>query len=482
VNRTETAMEATAHPADDAADPMPFDRQAALRRLEDVRQRTLTLVAPLDWPLLRKQHVPILSPMVWDLGHIGNFEELWLLERPFGESWLHPEYERMFDAVENPRPTREALPLPQRGELFDYMARVRERALRHLLAPPAAGRLRDPRLLAGGLVYELVAEHEEQHQETLLQAMQAMDSPFYQPALRRPLPAARPADGGGGDDMVTIPAGPFRMGFAAADGDGDAAAVFAYDNERRDHQVDLAAYRIDHTPVTNAAFLGFVEAGGYDRRDAWSDAGWRWRRESGAGAPQYWLAPGAPAPDGAEVAADADPTAWRLRRFGRVLRLDPAEPVMHVCYWEAEAYARWAGKRLPSEAEWEKAALWDPAAGRARRHPWGDAAPDPRRANLDQLAFGPAPVGAFPDGASAYGVHQMLGDVWEWTASDFHPYPGFEAYPYAEYSQIFFGSDYKVLRGGSWATRPGVARGTFRNWDYPIRRQIFAGFRCAADL
>jgi iron(II)-dependent oxidoreductase len=165
-------------------------------------------------------------------------------------------------------------------------------------------------------------------------------------------------------------------------------------------------------------------------------------------------------------------------------RIDPlpaCNPVIHVSYHEAEAYARFIGKRLPTEAEWEKAALWDPSVGRTRIYPWGDERPDRSRANLDQLAFEPTEVGAYPAGASAYGVEQMTGDVWEWTASNFAAYPGFIAFPYPEYSQIFFGDDYKVLRGGSWATRSQVARGSFRNWDLPIRCQIFSGIRCAAD-
>lgn len=471
-------------PAGEAATPATAldDRnlRAVDRRLEDVRERTLTLIAPLDWPLLRKQHIPILSPMVWDLGHIGNFEEMWLLERPFGEAWLRPEYERMFDAVENPRPTREALPLPERSELFSYLARVREKVMTRLHDPGAPAK--DPRLLRDGFVYELVAEHEEQHQETLLQAMQAMDGPFYQPALRRSLPTGPrlAADATApGDEMVTVPAGPFEMGR-----DGSTGA-FAYDNEKRAHRVHLPAYRIDITPVTNRAYRTFVSDGGYERREVWGAEGWAWRQETGAVAPLYWLAPGQPAPEGAEVADGADGDRWRVRRFGRVLPLDPAEPVMHVSYWEARAYARWAGKRLPTEAEWEKAALWDPRAGRSRAYPWGDELPGrgdgAPRANVDQLAFGPSRVGAFPAGVSAYGLHNLVGDVWEWTASDFTAYPGFSAYPYPEYSEIFFGDQYKVLRGGSWATRPRLARGTFRNWDFPIRRQIFSGFRCAAD-
>jgi iron(II)-dependent oxidoreductase len=159
----------------------------------------------------------------------------------------------------------------------------------------------------------------------------------------------------------------------------------------------------------------------------------------------------------------------------------PDEPVIHVCYHEAEAFARWAGKRLPTEAEWEIAASWDPATGDARPYPWGERAPARNEANLDQLAFNVAPIGAYPENVSPLGCYGMIGDVWEWTSTDFNGYPGFGAFPYPEYSEVFFGTEYKVLRGGSWATRPGAMRNTFRNWDYPIRRQIFSGFRCARD-
>jgi iron(II)-dependent oxidoreductase len=165
----------------------------------------------------------------------------------------------------------------------------------------------------------------------------------------------------------------------------------------------------------------------------------------------------------------------------RATPIDPNRPVCHVCYYEAEAFAVWAGKRLPTEFEWEAAASWDPIAGCARRFPWGDDAPTPALANLDQLSFETAPVGAYTKNVSALGCYGMIGDVWEWTSTDFHGYPGFEPFPYPEYSQAFFGSEYKVLRGGSWATRPGAIRNTFRNWDYPLRRQIFSGFRCARD-
>jgi iron(II)-dependent oxidoreductase len=428
-----------------------LDRDAIARRLAEVRERTLLLVSVLDEPTLRRQHVPILSPMVWDVGHIANFEELWLGRELAGLPSLAADYERLFDAVANPRPTRATLPLPVGEQLEIYLDRVRRQSLEVLATLDGDdGR----RLTDDGFIYELVAEHEEQHQETLLQAMQLLADPAYRPAARRPLPAAAPVE----RDMVLVPAGPFTMGWAGAG--------FAYDNEKARHTVELPTYRIDRTPVTCGDFLAFVEDGGYRRPDLWSPLGRSWLEESGAEAPGNWRREG---------------SAWTVRWMDREGPVPADRPVVHVCFHEAEAYARWAGKRLPSEAEWEKAALWEAEAGRSRRFPWGDEPPTPERANLDQLSFEPAPAGAYPAGVSAYGVHQLVGDVWEWTASDFTAYPGFEAHPYAEYSEIFFGPDHKVLRGGSWATRPGVARGTFRNWDYPIRRQIFAGFRCAAD-
>jgi iron(II)-dependent oxidoreductase len=193
--------------------------------------------------------------------------------------------------------------------------------------------------------------------------------------------------------------------------------------------------------------------------------GWSWRIEGSLEHPQFWRR--------------GDDGAWSRYRFGNFEPVPLDEPVQHVCWYEAEAYARWTGKRLPTELEWEKAASWDPVADRKRRFPWGDEAPGSEHANLGGRRFGPAPAGAYPAGASAYGVHQLVGDVWEWTSSDFRGYPGFEAFPYREYSEVFFETEQKVLRGGSWATHPLVARTTFRNWDFPIRRQIFAGFRCA---
>lgn len=252
--------------------------------------------------------------------------------------------------------------------------------------------------------------------------------------------------------------GPFMM--------GTNLEPWAYDNERSAHEIELAPFWIDTTPVTNRAYIEFIDAGGYEDPHHWGQAGWSWRRQERVEHPQFWIKES----DG----------SWSVLRFGNKVELTLDEPVQHVCWHEADAYSRWAGKRLPTEAEWEKAASWE-AAGAKRRYPWGTEPPDADRANLGQRHSGPAGVGAYPAGVSPWGCHQMLGDVWEWTQSDFLPYPGFHTFPYKEYSEVFFGSDYKVLRGGSWATHPSCARVTFRNWDYPIRRQIFAGFRCARD-
>jgi gamma-glutamyl hercynylcysteine S-oxide synthase len=247
---------------------------------------------------------------------------------------------------------------------------------------------------------------------------------------------------------------------------GTSTEPWALDNERPAHTVHVEPFMIDTAPVTNAAYARFIAAGGYDEPRWWSAEGWAYRRHADLTAPRFWLRDG----DG-----------WLRNRFGVVEPLPPDEPVVHVSYHEAAAYASWAGRRLPTEAEWEKAARFDPATGRSRRFPWGDEEPGEEHANLGQRHLSPAPVGAYPAGVSPLGVHQLIGDVWEWTGTDFAGYPGFAVFPYKEYSEVFFGPEYKVLRGGSFGTDPVACRSTFRNWDYPIRRQIFAGFRTARD-
>jgi iron(II)-dependent oxidoreductase len=269
-------------------------------------------------------------------------------------------------------------------------------------------------------------------------------------------------DGGGataptGLELVEIPGGPCTIG---AESYG-----FAYDNERPRHRTDVRAYLIGRTPITNGSYLTFVEGGGYERREWWSDEGWAWKEEYDITRPAGWT-------------ADLE-SEWRLTGYQP---LDPHRPVVHVSWFEADAFARAHGARLPTETEWEKAATWDQETATARAYPWGNEPTAPGvDANVDHTSPGPQPAGTRPGAASQYGVRDLIGDVWEWTSSNFTGYHGFTAYPYREYSEVFFGSEYKVLRGGSWATRARTITPTFRNWDYPQRRQIFAGFRIAKD-
>lgn len=420
--------------------------------LREARERTVHLIDLVSDEDLQIQHSPLMSPIVWDLGHIAHFEELWLTRNVHGTVEFG-EMPGVYNPFEHPRRVRGALELPGRAEMLEILADVRQRVLSKLeTLDLEAG---DP-LLRDGYVYAMVAQHEYQHNETMLQTLQLKrGEPYRAP---RAIPIPEPTLDVTVGSMVRFPGGRVPIGT------DDRAA--AYDNERPRHVVEIAPFRIDVTPVTNGQYVEFIDDGGYRRRELWSDAGWAWKEAEEADAPKYWSRVG---------------NEWYSRMFDRVGPVDPRRPVCHVSYHEAEAFARWCGKRLPNEFEWEVAASFDPATGRQRIFPWGDAPWTPARANLDQLAFDTAPVGAYPFNVSPIGCYGMIGDVWEWTSSDFRGYPGYVTFPYPEYSEVFFGDEYKVLRGGSFATRPGAIRNTFRNWDYPIRRQIFSGFRCACD-
>lgn len=427
-------------------------KQRVARDLAEAHARTDALLAPVDGARLGVQHEPILSPLVWDYGHVCVYQELWLVQRLSGAAPIDEARMHHYDAFENPRRVRASLPLLTRAEVAAYRATVDDRTLSLLAELPLDGNGAGDPLLRGGFVYDMIVQHEHQHCETMLQTLQVIEGGYGVPLP--PLPEA-PSDVR--LDSVSVPAGAYPIG-------SDEHAP--YDNEHPQVWVELDAFEIDRFPVTCGQYAAFVDDGGYARAELWSDEGWAWRGESGAAAPKHW---------------ERDGATWWTSRFGERMPVDMRTPVMHVCWHEAQAYCRWAGRRLPTEAEWEVAATWDPVLRRRRRYPWGDEPPSPQHANLDQRLFGCAPVGAYPLGASAFGCEQMVGDAWEWTSSGFLPHPGFRAFPYREYSEVFFGGDYKVLRGASWAARASVSRAGFRNWDHPIRRQIFAGFRCAGD-
>ncbi|HEY8217501.1 MAG TPA: ergothioneine biosynthesis protein EgtB [Acidimicrobiia bacterium] len=387
--------------------------------LGHARDRTLGLLEPFDDADLLRQVSPLMSPLVWDLAHIAHYEELWLLRAIADATPTDARYDDLYDAFRHPRRERSELDILGPTEARAFAADVRSRVLDHLATVTFDG----DRLQRDAFVYGMVIQHEHQHDETLLATIELMEREYEHPEVG--LPGGSCASGqqvapdahsaGGGNGFVAVAGGTVTIGT-----DGE---PWAYDNERPAHTVELAPFRVGARPVTNAEYAQFVADGGYDDERVWSPAGWAWRMEAGLAHPQGWRREG----DG----------SWSRVRFGHRDALTPDEPAEHVCWYEAEAFAGWAGARLPTEAEWEAAAR---------------------------------------SGALGH-----TGRVWEWTASDFLPYPGFESFPYREYSEVFFGDEYKVLRGGSWATHPLARRATFRNWDFPIRRQIFSGVRLAAD-
>ena len=431
-------------------------REELAAALVRARQRTAAVTA-VEEVELTTQHHDLMSPLVWDLAHIGQQEDLWLLRG--GDSarqgLLSQRVESLYDAFEHPRAGRGRLPLLSPEESRSYIGDVRSRVLDAIDAIDLGAAAEDPdgEAAAAAFHVRMVEQHELQHVETMTATHQIRRGA---PILGggEPLPAGRPVT----RDGVLVPAGEFVLGVDAAD---EPASL---DNERPAHAVQVGAFRIARVPVTNAEWQVFIDDGGYDEPRWWSARGWEHRTRTGLERPMYWREDGS------------------RRRFGIIEDVPADEPVQHVCFFEAEAYAAWAGARLPTEVEWEKACVWDPELGRRRRWPWGASEPTRALVNLDGAALRPAPVGAYEAGASAYGVEQMIGDVWEWTSSDFHPWPGFSPMLYADYSAPFFGGDYKVLRGGSWAVGRGAVRPSFRNWDHPIRRQIFSGLRLAWDV
>ncbi len=425
--------------------------ELARRRLTTARERTQVLGNLAD-PELLIQHSPLMSPPVWDLAHIGQQEELWLLrggnlDQP---GILPKEIDQLYDAFRHSRTDRSQLPLLPPTSARDLCQQVRDRVWQRLAEEPT-----------DLFPYLMVAQHEQQHVETLLASMQLRSGPALLTGIR-PWPVESPGLTGELRAVPElahsqyIPGGPFQLGVDAQ------SEPESLDNERPAQLVDLPPFRLGTFPVTTAHWREFQKDGGYRNPKWWRPQGWQHCQQAELTAPLFWHS------DGSRT------------RFGVREDIPALEPVQHISFYEAEAFAAWAGARLPTEAEWEKACAWDPA-GHRRKWPWGEAPVAADRANLGGAALGPAPVGTFPQGRSAYGVEQLMGDVWEWTSSRFRPWPGFTPMCYSQYSQPFFGEEYYVLRGGSWAVGSGAIRPSFRNWDYPIRRQIFCGMRLAWD-
>lgn len=413
------------------------------------RARTLLLFEDLGGERLLGPQLAIVNPPLWEIGHIGWFQERWCLRYQRSgalASSILDNADDLYNSATVPHARRWSLPLPEFDATVAYLQQVLDGVLERIAREGATEHL--------SYFTQLAVYHEEMHCEAFTYTRQTLGYPAPRQVA---MPAVLGAGAWPGD--VEVSGGRFMLGATAAGG-------FVFDNEKWAHEVEVKPFCIARAPVTNADFAAFVGDGGYRRPDLWGESGWRWRNEVQAENPVYW------------VKRDG---AWLRQRYDAVVTLRPHAPVIHVNWFEAQAYCRWAGRRLPTEAEWEFAAATTPgAADRKRRYPWGEAAASPVFANLYGVAGDCADVSAFPQGDSAWGCRQMFGNVWEWTADWFAPYPGFVRDPYQEYSEPWF-RDHKVLRGGCFATRAGLLRNTWRNFYTPDRRDVFAGFRtCAA--
>jgi len=413
--------------------PVATRRQQLRDDLLRSRALTLSLFETVDADTFCHQAHPDFSPVGWHLGHIGFTEGLWLLEP--GADIPFPDYRRLFAADGLPKNQRTQL--PPFAEICQYLEAIRMRVLERLETVP---------LMEEEWLWWWLIQHESQHCETISWVLQLQrrsktgQRPSRTSAWGGPLASQGTGTDPFASPMVRVEAGPFEQGNDSLD---------ALDNERSVHTVNLPTFWLDRFPVTQGQYQSFMEAGGYRDPRWWSAAGWRWLQENPVSRPLYWQ------PDAAD------------------------HPVCGVSWYEADAYARFVGKRLPTEAEWEKAASWNPATAQRQRYPWGEASPTPHHGNYGHSVGQTTPVRAYPQGQSPVGCYDLLGNVWEWTDTWFHPYPGFQSYPYAGYSRVYFDQQHRVLKGGSWATCAPVIRSAFRNWYHPAIRQHFAGFRCA---
>ena len=422
--------------------------------VRDSRDRTIDLVADLSDEDMVGPMLSIVNPLIWEIGHLAWFEELFVLRQACSEPPIQPFGDSIYDSGAIPHDTRWRLVLPSRDETLAYMHEVGERVADRVLRADATD------VVHHFALYSVL--HYDWHTEAITYTRQTLGHPA--PKLGN-LPTGDTGSPGSPEDGpvagdVEVPATTFLLG-ATRD------APFSYDNEKWAHPVSVDAFRMAREAVTQSEYLAFVEDGGYTRRELWDSDGWAWRQAEGAEHPVYWR-------------RDPD-QGWQRRHFDHWLDLEPHRPVIHVNWYEADAYARWAGRRLPTEADWELAAAGEPGSPRKRRYPWGDELPTPGQANVDWMAMGTVDVGAHGAGDSAYGFRQLVGNVWEWTSTVFNAYPNFEADAYQANSEQFFGSR-KVVRGGSWATRSRLARAGLRNYFTPERRDVFGGVRtCALD-
>ncbi len=424
-------------------------RKSKLRvELRAVRAKTLRLLEQTPERFLKLRVHDFYSPIGWHFGHIGMTEEAWTLCNALGRPPVNCALSFLFaNLPENPKDDR--VHLPSREQIIAYLAQTRRASLAALNCADLSSKLP---LLADGYAWEFALQHECQHLETIAELLQLI---CKQEGVSTDFPAQQEFDPPAATQMMRLAGGTFRMGSNWRHG---------YDNEKCEHNVEVSPFSLDRLPVTASQWVQFIDRDGYNREELWSAAGWEWRTREGASCPEYWVRHG---------------NGYAYFSAVGLRAIQPNEPVSSVSWFEADAYARWIGKRLPTEAEWEFAAAWDANTKGMRRYPWGGAAPSPGQANFGLNNWHALPAGLRNSGSSSLGLLDMAGNVWEWTASPFVPYPGFEAFPYDGYSKEHMDGAHFVCRGGSWATAAPILRCSFRNWYVPTYRQGFLGVRCA---
>ena len=433
----------------------------------NVRKTTSIIFEPISIEDAVMQSDPFGSTPNWHIAHVTWFFQK-ILEKhkqdisanSINTDYLNSYYQRYSKIL--PKTERGKYPRPKVSETLKYRVMIEDLFLEFL------DYIEKNNSLIQNIAYdiELANQHEMQHQELLVYDLQHYFQKFedpsdnYEPKIIKRNNTLIDSGNIGNiqDEMIKIPGGIYELGFPRDD--------FCYDNELPEHKTYLNPYEIDKYPVVNREFIEFIDAGGYQNYRFWLSDGWDLVNEKQWNAPLYWRKI-----DG----------QWYKKDFRGLNKVSPYEPVTNVSYFEADAYSKWAGKRLPNEAEWEKAASWNDDLKRKTTYPWGDNLPSDSTANLlESWTWAPSQIGSYPFGKSHYGCHQMIGDVWEWTSSEYVLYPGFRS-KFSEYTDKW-AINQKVLRGGSFATPIMQIRNSYRNYFKPHERIPFSGFRCVRDL